>query len=62
MNNTKKRYKAKITRKYVEFYPTEADLVAFVEEQQRRGISFASIVKGFIRYYLYLTKINERRK
>ena len=62
MNSAKKRYKAKITRKYVEFYPTETDLVTFIEKQQSRGISFASIVKGFIRYYLYLSKLNEGEK
>ena len=56
MNKAKKNYKAKIVRKYVEFYPTESDLINFIEAQQARGVSFASIVKGFIRYYMYLSK------
>ena len=56
MNKSKKNYKTKVVRKYVEFYPTERDLIEFIEAQQAQGIPFAATVKGFIRYYLYLTK------
>lgn len=49
MNKSKKLYKSKIVRKYVEFYPTDKELISYIEQQQRDGLSFATFVKSTIR-------------
>lgn len=48
MNNAKKRYKQKVTRKYVEIYPNERILQDVLTRLQRDGIAFGTYVKALI--------------
>ena len=41
----KQRYQKKVVRKYVDFYPTEQNLVAYIENQKEAGVPFATLVK-----------------
>lgn len=45
MNNAKQRYQKKVVRKYVDFYPTEQNLVAYVDKQKKAGVPFATLIK-----------------
>lgn len=45
MKTAKQRYKRRIVRKYIEFYPTDQKLLDFIEERRQAGIPFASLVK-----------------
>lgn len=45
MNKSKKMYKEKIKRKYVEFYPTETLILEYIERRKSEGINFATLVK-----------------
>ena len=45
MNKSKKMYKDKVTRKYVEFYPTETLILNYIERRKAEGLNFATLVK-----------------
>lgn len=48
MNNAKKKYKQKVTRKYVEIYPNERILQDVLARLQREGVAFGTYVKTLI--------------
>ena len=59
MNKSKKLYKEKVKRKYVEFYPTEKPLIDYIEIRQKDGINFATLVKALISLEAYMYAISK---
>ena len=49
MNNAQRKYKTKIIRKYIEIYPSESELIEFIEDLKKSGIPFNSYVKTLIK-------------
>ena len=41
----KQRYQKKVVRKYVDFYPNEQNLVAYIDRQKKAGVPFATFIK-----------------
>lgn len=50
MTKSKRNYKKKIVRKYVEFYPNDKYLLDIVDKMKRNNISFNHFVKRAIEY------------
>lgn len=48
MNKAKKKYKAKVVRKYIEIYPSELELIAIIEKLKANGVAFSTYVKELI--------------
>lgn len=48
MNKSKKMYKKKVKRKYVEFYPTDTLILEYIERRKAEGINFATLVKSLL--------------
>ena len=48
MNNAKKKYKQKVTRKYVEIYPNDRILQDVLTRLRRNGIPFGTYVKALL--------------
>ena len=59
MNNAQRKYKAKIIRKYVEIYPSESELIEFIEDLKKSGIPFNSYVKTLIKIIIEMSKVGE---
>lgn len=49
MNKAKKKYKAKVVRKYIEIYPSETELITTIEKLKASGVAFSTYVKELIR-------------
>lgn len=45
----RERYRKKVDRKYIEFYPTESDLKARIEDRAAAGEPMATYIKRLIR-------------
>lgn len=59
MNNAQRKYKTKIIRKYVEIYPSDNDLIEFIEDLKKSGIPFNSYVKTLIRIIIEMSKVGK---
>ena len=44
----KQKYREKVKRLYVEFYPTEADLIAHIESQPQKQTYIKNLIKADI--------------
>ena len=49
MNESKKRYKTKVERVFVELYPTDADIKAQLAQRTAAGEAKATYIKRLIR-------------
>lgn len=58
LKKAKKKYKAKVKRISVDFYPTEADLIAHIEKQPQKQ----TYIKNLIRADIEKERIIENEK
>ena len=52
MTESKRKYKEKIVRKYLELYPTDKDIIEFYNISKRAGYKFQTILKELLRQYI----------
>ena len=60
MTESKKKYKKKVLRKYIEFYPTDKDIIEFCNIANRAGYKFQAIIKELLRDYISEVKNGKR--
>lgn len=48
LRKAKKKYKAKVKRISVDFYPTEADLIAHIEKQPQKQTYIKNLIRSDI--------------
>lgn len=53
MNKAKQRYQKKVTRKYVDIYPTECAIIDYINKRKAEGINFATLVKALLALEAY---------
>lgn len=60
MTDSKRKYKEKIVRKYIELYPTDKDIIEFYNISKRAGYKFQTIIKELLRQYISEVKSGYR--
>lgn len=59
MTESKKKYKKKILRKYIEIYPTDCDIIDMLDLLERCGFPFQKFAKMAIKAYIEFIRENK---